>query len=71
MTFMPHYNPKKNQEGYDDPTTFAAMQKVDNDPEQKELNCLIKMITKIASYAGYSIENRLILKNKKTGKIWR
>ncbi len=68
---MPHYNPKKNHEGYDDPTTFAAMQKVDNDPEQKELNCLIKMITKIAFYAGYSIENRLILKNKKTGKIWR
>lgn len=68
---MPHYNPKKNSEGYDDPTTFAAMRKVDNDPEQKELTCLIKMITKIASYAGYSIENRIILKNKKTGKIWR
>ena len=72
MTYMAqHYNPKKNQEGYDDPTTYTAMKNVDNDPEKKEVVGLLKVLNKIASYAGFYIENRIVLRNIKTGKTWR
>lgn len=51
--------------------TYTAMKNVDNDPERKEVVDLLKVLNKIASYAGFYIENRIVLRNIKTGKTWR
>lgn len=60
---------RKNKSGYADPTAYEAITKVDKDMEK--LNKVIHTIRTICDLAGFQIEERIVLKDKKTGKIWR
>ena len=60
---------KRNGSGYTDPTAFEAIKNVTE--EEKKLAKTIKTIKSIAELAGYEVEERIVLKDKETGKIWR
>lgn len=60
---------RKNSEGYPDPTSYVAMKNVDKDEER--FHKLLDTIFLICELAGFHIEERIILKDKKPGKIWR
>ena len=64
-----NHNPKKNHEGYNDPTTYAAMKKIE--AENKRFHDLLDVLHKTCALSGFEILDRIVLKDKKTGKIWR
>lgn len=68
QTMMKH-DIRKNQSGYSDPTAFEAITKVDK--EMEKLNKTLHIIRNVCELAGFEIEERIVLKDKKTGKIWR
>lgn len=60
---------KRNGSGYVDPTAEKAIRKTDKDRERLEE--LLNHIFYICNLAGFHVEERLVLKDKKTGKVWR
>ena len=60
---------KRNGEGYPDPTAYAAIKNIEH--ETKRVNSLLKTIFSVCKMAGFKIEGRIVLKDEKTGRIWR
>lgn len=58
-----------NGSGVKDLTAAKAIQKVDVQP--MEVNRLIEIIKNIVDLAGYEVEGRIALKNKRTRKVYR
>ncbi|MDC7288519.1 hypothetical protein NXH76_11955 [Blautia schinkii] len=58
-----------NGSGVKDYTAAHAIRKADCQPQ--EVNRLIEIIKNVADLAGYEIEGRIALKNKKTRKVYR
>lgn len=67
----------KNCEGYNDPTVNAAFASMAKEMSDYEINAMtrIKHLMKIVRYTanemGFDIEERVVLRDKKTGKVWR
>ena len=62
-------NPRNNCEGYNDPTTYEAIRRVDKDHDK-----FVKVLDSIqyeCQRAGFEIQGRIILKDKNSGKVWR
>lgn len=65
-------DPRRNASGYLDLTAYKAIKKADRDADaEKRYKKLLNTIFDICELAGFRIEGRLILKDKKTGKVWR
>lgn len=62
-------DPKKNSEGYSDPTPYKAIKNICK--EEERLRKLIHAIRYICDLAGFDIEGRIILIDRKTGRVWR
>ena len=64
---------KYNRSGCKDMTAFYAIENVSREEkaDEKRVRELLKQIFRDTEKAGFNLENRLILKDKKTGKIWR
>jgi hypothetical protein len=69
---------KRNASGALDLTAYEAIKRADADLEQKrreeeyqKRRKLIDLIYKLCDTCGYSIEERIVLKDKETGCIWR
>lgn len=60
---------RKNGEGYSDPTAYAAIKKAD--AEHDRMSKVIREIKEICASSGFSVEERIVLKDEKTGRIWR
>ena len=60
---------KKNGEGYQDPTAYEAIKNVDGD--QERFNKLLRLIFGLCDMAGFHIEERIVLKDKQTGRVWK
>lgn len=60
---------KKNSEGYSDPTACKAIEHADY--EYNRYRKVIGCILRVCEIAGYRVEGRIVLKDKRTGKIWR
>lgn len=58
-----------NGSGVKDFTAAKAIKKADVQP--MEVNRLIEIIKNIVDLAGYEVEGRIALKNKKTKKVYR
>ena len=60
---------KRNSSGYVDPTAYEAIKNVDSETErfQKLLNAIFA----ICDLAGFHIEERIVIKDKRTGRVWR
>lgn len=60
---------KKNAEGYSDPTAYQAMKNIDKEDER--FHKLLHTLFYICEVAGFQIEGRIVLVDRKTGRIWR
>lgn len=68
-------NLSRNGSGYYDPTAYQAMKNVMEDEssfdESDRFHQLLETIFYITELAGFHIEGRIVIKDKKTGRIWR
>lgn len=68
-------DPRKNAEGYPDPTAYEAIQRIEGsvyqNPEKERFFKVIGCVLRILELSGYSLEEKLVLRDKRTGKIWR
>ena len=62
---------RRNAEGYPDPTAYAAIRRAEADLEYERHKKLIGCILRICELAGYSMEERIVVRDNRTGKIWR
>lgn len=60
---------KRNGSGYMDPTAYRALKNVSE--EEKKVSKLINTLRAVAHLAGYEIEGRIVLRDRKTGREWR
>lgn len=58
----------KNSEGYPAPTEGEAIRNADKPPE--DCKRAIRMMLFVASCMGYHVENKIVLKDIKTGHVW-
>ncbi len=60
---------RKNGEGYSDPTAYAAMRTVSG--EDEKFQKLLDTLFNICELSGFHIENRIVFRSKKTGRVWK
>lgn len=63
-------NPRKNAEGYSDPTAYEALRNIEN-KEDERFHKLLYAIFNICELAGFEIEGRIVLVDKRSGRVWR
>ena len=66
---MNDQNPKTNAEGYPDPTAHQAIQNTATDEER--FHALLHTIFYLCDIAGFTMSGRIVLIDRKTGKVWR
>ena len=64
-------NPKTNASGCLDLTAYQAIEKADADLEKSRLPKLIDIIKGLCETCGFTVEGRIVLKGKSTGKIYK
>lgn len=64
---------RKNAEGYSDPTAYEVIRNVERgaDSDDDRFHKLLDTIFSICELSSFHIEERIVIKDKKTGKIWR
>lgn len=68
----PKRDPRRNSSGYMDFTAYEAIRRADREIDaEARFRKLLSTIFYICDLAGFHIEGRLEIKDKKTGKIWR
>ena len=60
---------RRNASGYYDPTAYEAIKNVDD--ETARFQKLLNTIFYICETAGFHVEERIVIKDKRTGKVWR
>ena len=60
---------KRNGEGSPDPTAYKASKNYEEKMEERHAKT-IHTIFHIAELAGFRIESRIILRDKRTGQVW-
>lgn len=60
---------KKNASGYADPTAYKAIIRADKDQERFEK--FLTTIFTIAELSGFHIDERIVVSDKRTGRVWR
>lgn len=61
-------DPKRNSEGYLDLTAYEALRNVE---EEERFHKLLHTIFYLCELAGFQIEGRIVLRDKRTGKVWK
>lgn len=66
-------NERKNAEGYDDPTVYDAIKNIEQEQDKDDARFyqLLNILFSLCELADFHIEGRIVLKDKRTGKIWR
>lgn len=60
---------RKNASGYSDPTAYQAIKNVDGDDEK--FHKLLDTIFNLCELSGFHLEERIVLRDKNTGKVYR
>lgn len=60
----------KNAEGYPDPTACQAIRNIEREDEER-FHKLLKTIFNICELSGFRVDERIVLRDLKTGKVWR
>lgn len=63
-------NPRRNAEGYPDPTAYEALKNIDRE-EDERFHRLLHTLFYLCELAGFEIEGRIILIDKRNGRVWR
>lgn len=61
---------RKNASGCNDPTPYQAIKNID-EANNIRFYKLLHTIFHVCEIAGFEVEGRITLKDKKTGKVWR
>lgn len=68
----PKHDPRRNASGCLDLTAYEAIRNVDREADaEKRYKKLLSTIFYLCDLAGFHIEGRITIKDKKTGKVWR
>ena len=70
---MPDYGIKRNSEGYNDPTAYAALLKISREEyaQRRRVAELIDVLKYIIDKSGFELAARIELRDKNTGKEFR
>ena len=70
---MPDYGIRKNSQGYNDPTAYAALWKIRQEEltQQQRVSELIRVLRYIINKSGFELISRIELREKRTGKEFR
>lgn len=60
---------RKNAEGYSDPTAYQAMMNLEI--EELRFKKLLRSIKDVCDLADFEIEGRVVLIDKRSGRVWR
>ena len=60
---------QRNSSGYVDPTAYKALKTMT--AEEERFHELLHTIFYICKNAGFHIEERMVIKDLKTGRIWK
>lgn len=60
---------RKNAEGYSDPTACQAMMNLEI--EELRFKKLLRSIKDVCDLADFEIEGRVVLIDKRSGRVWR
>ncbi len=65
--------PLRNAEGYMDTTAHKALNRMQTDAEEADLraNRLIKIIKNLVDLAGFDLTERIVITDRKTGRIYK
>lgn len=65
--------PMKNPDGYCDPTAYAAMNSVQRSQDEADLRVqtFIKALKTMIDQSGYDLLERIELRDRRTGRIYR
>jgi hypothetical protein len=66
---MDDYELKKNSEGYYDPTAYEAIKNTEADDTR--FNKLLTAMFALCDISDFHIEGRIVVKDKRTGKIYK
>lgn len=61
-------NPRLNGSGCKDLTAYEAIENIES---ERRLKKLLAEIFRLCDIAGFHVEERIVLRDKKTGKVWR
>lgn len=66
-------DPRKNAEGYSDPTAYEGLKPIieEENALYREMYNLIKVLKYIIDKSGFELVNRIEIKDKKTGKVFK
>lgn len=66
-------NPRKNSEGYSDPTAYEGLKPVIAEENNlfKEVSTLISVLKFIIDKSGFELVNRIEIKDRKTGRVFK
>lgn len=63
---------KRNGSGYPDPTAYKAIKNIEAANDSKaRFSKLLNAVFAMCDAYGFHLEEHIIVKDKKTGKIWR
>lgn len=57
------------QRGYSDPTAYEALKNMEQEDER--FHKLLDTIFALCELSDFHIEERIVIKDKRTGRIWR
>lgn len=60
---------RRNAEGYLDLTAYEAMRNIERDEDR--FHKLLDTIFTLCELSDFHIEERIVIKDKRTGKVWR
>lgn len=62
---------KRNGSGCLDPTAYEAIMRVEGDYDQERFHKLLHTIFNLCELSDFYVEERIVLKDKRTGKVYR
>ena len=70
---MAEYGLNKNAEGYVDPTACKAVTKVMQEEQERlrRVTAVVGILKSAADLAGFDLVNRVVLRDRKTGREYR
>lgn len=63
-------NPRLNVEGYSDPTAYKALKNIERE-EYEKFHSLLHTLFYLCDLAGFEIKGRIVLVDKRNGRVWR
>lgn len=64
-------NPKRNKEGYLDLTAYKAIKKADASLEHERFHEILDILHSVCDENDFCIIEHIVLKDKRTGRIWK